>query len=142
MTTNSDLPEGAPLLAEDHPMLTVKEAAQKLGVSRSAIYRIDRQHGPFRIIKSNRRVFIDAQDLARYLTARDPAADPENDTPSEPMDTAPLTSEREQEIAVNSVPGNIHAKPAAPVGRGAAGNGAQRELPIPERRPLIVFYYW
>ena len=47
--------------------LTAKEAAHRLGVSLSTIYRIDRVHGPFAFIIIGRWIFIDLTSFNAHL---------------------------------------------------------------------------
>jgi excisionase family DNA binding protein len=48
-------------------LITVKEAAQRLGVSRFKVYRIDRKTGPFRFVVDGRRIFIDQASLETHI---------------------------------------------------------------------------
>jgi hypothetical protein len=48
-------------------VITAKQAAQRLGVSRSTIYRVDRVRGPFQFIIDGRRIFIDLTSFASHL---------------------------------------------------------------------------
>jgi hypothetical protein len=50
-----------------YPPINVRQAAQMLGVSKSTIYRTDREHGPFRFVLDGRRIFIDFASFENYL---------------------------------------------------------------------------
>ncbi len=47
--------------------LSVRQAAQRLAVSKSKVYRMDREHGPFRFVLDGRRIFIDAPSFELHL---------------------------------------------------------------------------
>jgi excisionase family DNA binding protein len=47
--------------------ISVKEAAQRLGVSKSTVYRIDRKNGPFRFVNDGRRIFIELASLENHM---------------------------------------------------------------------------
>ena len=48
-------------------LITVKDAARRLGVSKSTVYRFDRSHGCLRFVIDGRRVFIEEASFETYL---------------------------------------------------------------------------
>lgn len=50
-------------------VITVNQAAQRLGVSRSTVYRINRVCGPFLFIVDGRRIFIDVSSFELHLAS-------------------------------------------------------------------------
>lgn len=48
-------------------LITAKEAAQRLGVSRSTVYRIDREIGPFRFVVDGRWILIDQASFESHI---------------------------------------------------------------------------
>jgi hypothetical protein len=48
-------------------LITVKDAARRLGVSKSTVYRIDRNDGPFRFVVDSRRIFIESASFETFL---------------------------------------------------------------------------
>ena len=49
------------------PLITVRQAAQRLGRSNSTVYRIDRNHGPFRFGRDGRMIFVELDSFETYL---------------------------------------------------------------------------
>jgi excisionase family DNA binding protein len=66
-TNSSNLVDAAEGQSALTAVISVKEAAQRLGVSRSTVYRIDREIGPFRFIVDGRRIFIDEESLESHI---------------------------------------------------------------------------
>jgi excisionase family DNA binding protein len=58
-------------------LITVKEAAMRLGVSRSTVYRADREHGPLRFFMDGRWISIDLASLESFQARikRNPGSD-------------------------------------------------------------------
>ena len=48
-------------------LITVKDAARRLGASRTTVYRIDRNDGPFRFVVDGRRIFIESASFESFL---------------------------------------------------------------------------
>lgn len=48
-------------------LITVKDAARRLGASRTTVYRIDRNDGPFRFVVDGRRIFIENASFEAFL---------------------------------------------------------------------------
>ena len=75
MTTESTqqnstyVPDATCTLGATQTNITVKEAARRLGISRSSAYRIDRHGGPFRFIIDGRRIFIDQASLESHIAS-------------------------------------------------------------------------
>lgn len=63
----------------DNPRITVKEAARRLNVSPSKIYRMDRTDGPFPIAKIGWHVFIELAGFESFLAGNlcQPSSDSE-----------------------------------------------------------------
>lgn len=104
--------------------LSVREAAMCLGVSASTVYRLDREHGPFRIEKRRGRVLVDRKDFDRHTA---------------------INSNQEQSTIATEVPeptpvtfqGSSVEQPAT----SAVSHGTgQRELILPHRGPFVVIY--
>jgi excisionase family DNA binding protein len=126
-------------------LITVKQAAQRLGVSPSTVYRMRRRSGKFRFVVRGWRVFVDAEDLERFLAPRTPAvAFPESCIRPTASDEPPQAPEQGQSIVYGSQPELAELKPAA----ATAGDrhpkyGAQRELRWPDQwPPLRVSFFW
>jgi Helix-turn-helix domain len=51
-------------------LMTVADAALALSVSRSTVYRVDRENGPFKILRQGGRLFIDRCTFDQYLSAQ------------------------------------------------------------------------
>lgn len=47
--------------------ITVSEVAQRLGVSKSTAYRINRKNGPFQFVSVGRRVYIDCASFELHV---------------------------------------------------------------------------
>lgn len=109
-------------IAQDQPdnpdTMSVAEAALALSVSRSTVYRMNRQNGPFKILKQGGRVLIDRDGFNRFVSGKAPASDPVN---------------HQLAIATSS--------PSPPNARSSRKSG-QRELVIPNRRPVVIFYMY
>jgi excisionase family DNA binding protein len=116
-------------------LMTVADAAVALSVSRSTVYRFDRENGPFKIIKQGRRVLIDRCTFSQYLSARSVktvdaiSEEPRGTEEPEPPDNR----EREEPPATD------RAEP--PRNRERTGCG-QRELVMPVRWPMGVSYIY
>ncbi len=122
--------------------LTVREAALRLGKSLSYVYRLNREHGPFRFILERRRIYIDAASFEDYMTnvqateqSSVTAKKPENlnqpDTPPKPMEESPS-----KQLTKIVSTGPSPQEPAAP----QTWSG-QRELVIrPSRQAIVVVY--
>jgi hypothetical protein len=50
--------------------ITIKNAAQQLGISLSTAYRFNREEGPLKFILNGRRIFIDRVSFDSYLQDR------------------------------------------------------------------------
>jgi hypothetical protein len=91
--------------------MSVKEAADRLGVPRWKVYRIDRKKGPFRFVLEGRRVFIDVASFELHLRniagicANDCPALAENveqvQQPVKVLDTQPLV-DRQQPASLDA----------------------------------------
>ena len=121
---------------------SVKEAARLLGKSTSTVYRIDRVHGPFRIVTEKGRIYIDGVSFHQYLESR-PAAQPIEslDNASEtslPPSTPECTPESTAEAEV--IP-ETHEQDAVSLPSPAKTRSGQRELIIRRRQvPMVVLY--
>jgi excisionase family DNA binding protein len=124
------------------PLISVTEAAQRLGVSRSTVYRIDRKNGPFRFVADGRRIFIDLTSFEAHLT------NTLRSEPEPPLQTDDVLIQCPQEgdeertdlqareaptVTTQPVPSRQSAIPLPSHG--------QREGTIPKRdRAFVVFY--
>jgi excisionase family DNA binding protein len=122
--------------------LTAKEAAHRLGVSLSTIYRIDREHGPFRFVLDGRRIFIDqaslelhlanirgvhADDGAHAVASFPPCPRPATEVQTQPQIAEPMIETFETMTPQASLP--------------ASGSGGQRDLIMRARSgPCIITY--
>ena len=102
----------------DPDLLSVAEAALALAVSRTTVYRIDRENGPFRIVKQGRRVFVDRCTFNQHLAARSVGT------------AGPVV----QEPHATETP-----EPLGPPERSGSG---QRELVRPGRWPTVVVFVY
>ena len=89
-------------------LITVKDAARRLGVSRSAVYRIDRNDGPFRFVVDGRRIFIENASFETFLanTGRNGT---EPDTAADDV-----TCDCPQEEQPERTPSQVDAMPVEP----------------------------
>lgn len=123
-------------------LITVKDAARRLGVSKSTVYRFDREDGPFRFIVNGRPIFIENDSFETYLanTGRnraelDTAADdvlPEGPQEDQPEQSDPRMGEMP---SMASTP-----TPPVDVARSISSSG-QRENILPRRDALAMFFY-
>jgi hypothetical protein len=60
-------PDAADAQRVDPTTMSVKEAADRLGVPCWKVYRMDRKEGPFRFVLEGRRVFIDVTSFELHL---------------------------------------------------------------------------
>jgi excisionase family DNA binding protein len=114
-------------------LMTVTEAACALSVSRRTVYRFDRENGPFKIIRRGRRVLIDRCTFNEYLSGRSfRTVDPVLEEPlAIEGPKSPDKREHEARPATET--------PASRSHRERTGCG-QRELMMPYRWPMVVFY--
>lgn len=98
--------------------LSVREAANALGVHARKIYRMDRAHGPFTILKWGWKVLVERDSFDRYVRSLGP-----KDHSGKPEECAPAPDYERPKIA------HVVSK--------ATG---QRELFVPARRPFVVIY--
>jgi excisionase family DNA binding protein len=116
-----------------HTGVSVKDAAMKLGVSRSTVYRMNRAHGPLRFVRRGRRVFIDVLEFNRYIQSQ------------EHSHKLYRTSDQEPQ---RSISGGSSAKATellhAPDNKTVRNGSGQRELVIPERLgpSVVLFLAW
>lgn len=113
--------------------MSVADAAVALAVSRSTVYRFDRENGPFKIVKQGRRVLIDRCTFKEYLSGRlvrtvDAAFE---EPPATGGSKPPDNRKPEESLAPET--------PAPRSHRERTGCG-QRELVMPYRWPTVVFY--
>jgi hypothetical protein len=97
-----------------------------------AVYRFDRENGPFKIVKQGRRVFVDRDTLDRYLSTRSVrTVDAASEEPAATTRPEPASKlEREEPPATQT--------PASPNHRERTGCG-QRHLVVPYRWPTVAF---
>ena len=109
--------------------LSVRETAGLLGVVRGKVYRMDRDHGPFRITKRGRRVLVDRRDFERYVASRTAAtcSPAEVKTPDPPA-------------GVQSDSNSAVAAPLVPTPKENLYRSGQRELVMPTRTLSVVFF--
>jgi excisionase family DNA binding protein len=124
------------------PLISVAEAARRLGVSKSTIYRFDRKNGPFRFVADRRRIFIDLASFEIHLTST-PGIEP---VPSLQTDEGQhlCPQEREAEKAdleTREVP--VVAIPAAPASDPVSlwTWCGPREPIVPKRSGAFVVFY-
>jgi excisionase family DNA binding protein len=124
------------------PLMSVREAAQRLGVSKSTVYRIDRKNGPFRFVTDGRRIFIDLGSLENHMgvaAVGEPEPPLQADggqtlCPQEPeAEGAELDTRELPSAAPQAAPTNAPASPVTWCG--------PREPFIPRRGgPFVIFY--
>lgn len=123
-------------------LITVKDAARRLGASRSTVYRIDRNDGPLRFVVDGRRIFIDTASFETFL-----ANTGGNGTESElTADDVPIDSIQGEQA--ERTPPKIDAMPAEPprpspfrdVPHTISSSG-QRENILPRRHAAGFLYY-
>jgi|GEM_PF-4541925 len=68
--------------ADTSSLICVKEAAHRLGVSKSTIYRFDRVNGPFRFIIEGRRIYVDLNSFDVFRLSRLEAHDKNDSEPA------------------------------------------------------------
>lgn len=124
-------------------LVTVKQAAKSLGVSRSTVYRIDREHGPLRFIISGRWIFIEKASLESYAASRRGIR--ADDCPLEIKSvllcqqpaTVPETKSHIDELQVVT-----SGTTMASTSHLASGSGGQRELIMRDhRQPFVVLFF-
>ena len=114
-------------------LMTVAETALALSVSRSTVYRYDRENGPFKIVKQGRRVLIDRNTFTQYLAARSVmTADAVSEEPRGTEEPEPPDDRGREDPEVAEGP-----KPPGNLERTGCG---QRDLVVPYRWPTVVFY--
>lgn len=109
------------------PLISVKEAAQRLGVSRSKAYRIDRKNGPFLFLTVGRRIFINLASFEGHLASK-PGSAPE----------APLQTDEGQRLCRKG--GVDREAREAPAGATQPAQSSQSASPLPGcgQRDLIM----
>jgi excisionase family DNA binding protein len=116
---------GRALADIDHTeFMSVREAAQSLGITAAKVYKMDRVNGPFRISKRGRRVLIDRRDFDRYLGERF--------TLKQPADSSISTVTQKKPAGENHIP--------IPNTRPESAGCGQRDLVFPGIRPFVVIY--
>ena len=123
-------------------LITVKDAARRLGVSKSTVYRFDRDNGPLRFVVDGRPILIENDSFETYL-ANIRRCETELGSPA---DEAPRDCpQEEQPERTNSQMGEIrleaptHILPSdAPRPTSSSG---QREDILPRRQALAMFCY-
>jgi hypothetical protein len=125
------------------PMLiTVKAAARRLGVSRSSVYRIDRNDGPFRFVVDGRRIFIESASFESFL-----ANTGRNGTESElTADDVPIDCIQGEQP--KRTPSQVDAMPVEPPRTSpfrdiphTVSSSGQRENILPRRHSAGFLYY-
>ena len=123
-------------------LVTVKEAAQRLGVSRSKVYRIDREIGPFRFVVDGRWIFIDQASLESHIAnSRDSRTDDGLPRAGSvlPCHQPGTESDSQSEIDEPRFSATETATPSASLPTSC--RGGQRELIMREHpQPFVVFY--
>jgi excisionase family DNA binding protein len=138
-TTSSNITCSDGVQSARPTLITVKEAAQRLGISTSTVYRVDRHHGPFSFIVDGRWIFIDRTSFESYLANSRgiPASDNRQDAPDQPKpvdDVGPQSEIGESQVEPFK---NLPLSALTPTSR----SGGQRELIITDRRgPFVVLY--
>lgn len=111
---------------DSNEFISVREAAIRLGVFPSKIYRMPREgDGPFRIFNHDRHVLVERTDFERYLVQQ---AGPPVASDALSVPTTPRVSPSEDESGSRSAP--------AP----SITSSGQRPLILPPRRPFVVIY--
>jgi len=114
-------------------LVSIKEAAQRLRVSRSTAYRIDRINGPFRFVTSGRRIFIDLKSFDDYLGANTPSEAvpiPEPEKRQSHMDIEPARDDLKIQVPAPAQLPKVNLPPKS---------CGQRELILSGReRPFVI----
>ena len=116
----------------------VKEAARLLGVSRSAVYRMDRVHGSIRFLSTKRPITIDSESVETYLASSRPV-EPEPETNAADLAGAgahELKGLQADQDQAAEVP-NTELTPSAPTLRSSG----QRELTMPRQERASFLMY-
>lgn len=123
-------------------LITVKDAARRLGVSKSTVYRFDRDDGPLRFIVDSRPILIENDsfethlaNIRRHITEPcSPADEVFRDCPQEeqPEQINPQMGEMQLEASTHTVPCDV---PRPISSRG------QREDILPRRQARAMFCY-
>jgi excisionase family DNA binding protein len=123
-------------------LITVREAAQRLAVSRSTVYRIDRETGPFRFVVDGRRIFIDQASLESHIA--NSRRNRSNDGPlkvesvlpcQQPANESETRSETDQLQLTAPEMATLNASLSTSTRQG------QRELIMREHRQSCAFFY-
>jgi excisionase family DNA binding protein len=123
-------------------LITVKDAARRLNVSASTVYRFDRKNGHLTFVADGRRIFIENVSFEDYLakTGRNATE------PDAPADDVPRHCPQEEQPAPAPPPKEaLVADVATPNPLGAVHSSisscGQRELILPRRyTPGILCY--
>jgi len=128
--------------AHDGRRIGVQEAARRLGVSKSTIYRIARTDGPFRFQTDGWRVFIDLTSFEAYLSKKGAVGAPPNKQANEEICQRGDQGESEETDAapISVEPTASLLAPAIQSDRPLKYCG-QRELLMPRRDQALFLVY-
>ena len=122
--------------------VNVREAAKRLGVSRSAVYRLDREHGPIRFLSVKRPIAIDLASLeAQVANANSIEREPELTTDGLPC-PCPHEAQAEQtewgtsEMSMDTAQSAPPMRPMSP-----SSSCGQRDLRLIRRNGAAVITY-
>jgi len=123
-------------------LITVKDAARRLGVSKSTVYRFDRDNGPLRFVVDGRPILIENDSFETYLAnIHRPETEPGSpedeglcDCPQEeqPDRTTPIMGEKPLEASTDT--------PPCDVPRPISSSG-QRDHIVPRSYAPGLLYY-
>lgn len=122
--------------------ISVKEAAQRLGVSRSTVYRINRDRGPFSFTVDGRKIYIDYPSFELHLARKrgiggEPEMGPDEQSHLCPDDRNPKQTDP-QPLALQINAGNAAVQNGHPT---SITSGGQRDLVLTKQfRPALVCY--
>ena len=133
-TTNVTSPDCSMIRAsQGNPVCSVAEAANRLGKSRSTVYRLRFKPGPIQFVRDGRRVYVDLALLEEFLARTADASDAAQQAPSASnrdlqaqldicaLESAPYCAETDQ--------------PATPSGQATESSSCgQRDLIFTQRR--------
>jgi excisionase family DNA binding protein len=141
-TNSSKVVDAADAQSVRPQLITVKEAAQKLGVSRSTVYRVDRENGPFRFVVDGRWIFIEQESFESHIAnSRGNRADEgllkiDSALPcQQPANESETQSETDEPQLTAPEMATLNASLSTSTRQG------QRELIMREHRHSFAFFY-
>ena len=124
-------------------LITVKDAARRLGVSKNTVYRFDRNNGPFRIVVDGRRIFIEKVSFEAYMANIGPT-ETESDLTADdvPVDCPQEEQPEQTDFRTDDMPVEASG-PTPPCDvRSPVSSSGQREYILPRQYvPGLLWYH-